>query len=67
MGKLIVEVYRLVAKQDIDVGHDLHEVILEKLRDKRRGQVQTEELVSFRGMLRHFQDGLHRNGQEETL
>lgn len=59
--------YRLVAKQNIHVGDDQHEVILEKLRNKRRGQVQTKELVGFRGMLRHFQDGLHRNGQEETL
>lgn len=59
--------YRLVAKKHIDIGHDLHEVILEKLRDKRRGQVQAKQLVGFRGMLCHFQDGLHRNSQEKSL
>lgn len=60
-------VYRLVAKQHIDVGHDQHEVILEKLRDKGRGQIQTKQLVCFRGMLRHFHNGLHGDSQEETL
>lgn len=59
--------YHLVAEQHIHVGHDQHEVILEKLRDKRRRQVQAKHLVGFRGMLRHFQDGLHRNGQEKSL
>lgn len=51
--------YRLVAKQHVHIGHDLHEVILEKLGDKRRRQVQAKQLVGFGGMLGHFQDGLH--------
>lgn len=59
--------YRLVAKQHIDVGHDLHEAVLEKLGDKRRRQVQAKQLVAFRGMLGHLQDGLHRNGQKKSL
>lgn len=59
--------YRLVAKQHVDVGHDLHEVVLEKLGDKRRGQVQAKQLVGVGGVLRHRQDGLHRNSQEEPL
>lgn len=59
--------YRLVAKQHVHVGHHLHEAILEKLRDKRRGQVQAKQLVAFRGVLGHLQDGLHGNGQEKSL
>lgn len=59
--------YCLIAEQHIDVGHNLHEVILEELTDEGRGEVQAKQLVLFRRMFRHFQDGLHRHGQEETL
>lgn len=60
-------VYRLIAEQHINVGHNLHEVILEELADEGRREVQAKQLVIFRRMLRHFQDGLQRDGQEETL
>lgn len=59
--------YRLIAEQHIHVGHDLHEVVLEELTDERRREVHAKQLVVFRRMLRHFQDGLQRDGQEETL
>ena len=59
--------YRFIAKQHVNVGHDLHEVVLEKLADEGRREVQAEQLVIFRGMLCHFQNGLQRDSQEETL
>ena len=59
--------HRLVTEQHIDVGHDPHEVVLEELADEGRREVQAEQLVIFRRVLRHFQDGLHRDGEEETL
>lgn len=59
--------YRLIAEQHINVGHNLHEVVLEELADEGRGEVQAKQLVIFRRMLGHFQHGLQRDGQEETL
>lgn len=52
--QLVVGVYRLVAKQHVDVGHDLHEVVLKKLGDKRCRQVQAKQLVGVGGVLRHL-------------
>lgn len=59
--------HRLITEQYIHVGQNLHEVILEKLADEGCREVQAKQLVIIRGMLRHFQDGLHRDCQEETL
>ena len=59
--------YRLVAEQHIDIGHDLHEVVLEELADEGCREVQAKQLVVFRRMPRHFQDGLQRDSQEEAL
>lgn len=59
--------HRLITKQYVYVGQNLHEVILEKLADEGCREVQAKQLVIIRGMLRHFQDGLHRDCQEETL
>lgn len=58
---------RLVAEQHVNVGHDLHEVVLEELADEGCGEVQAKHLVIFGRVLRHFQDGLEGDGQEETL
>lgn len=41
----IVVSYRLVAKQDVHVWHDLHQGLLEELTDERRGEVHAEDLV----------------------
>lgn len=59
--------YCLVAKQHVDVRHDLHEVVLEELADEGRREVQAKQLVIFRRMLGHLQYGLQRHGEEETL
>lgn len=59
--------YCLIAKQYVDVGHNLHKVILEELADEGCREVQAKQLVIFRCMLRHFQDGLQGDSQEETL
>lgn len=59
--------YCLIAEEDIDVGHDLHQVVLEELADEGGGEIHAEQLVAFRRVLRHLQDGLQGDGQEETL
>lgn len=59
--------HRLVAKQHINIGHNLHEVILEELADEGRREVQAKQLVIFRCVLGHLQHGLQRDSQEETL
>lgn len=59
--------YRLIAEQHVNVGHNLHEVVLEELADEGCGEVQAKHLVIFRRMFRHFQDGLEGDCQEETL
>lgn len=59
--------YCLVAEQDVDVRHDLHQRLFEELADERCREVQTEDFVVFRGMLRHLEDRLRGHGQEETL
>lgn len=59
--------YCLIAKQHINVGHNLHEVILKELADEGRREVHAKELVIFGSMLRYFQDGLQGDSQEETL
>lgn len=59
--------YCLIAKQHINVGHNLHEVILKELTDEGRREVHAEQLVIVRSVLRYFQDGLQGDSQEETL
>ena len=59
--------HRLVAEQDVDVGHDLHQVLLEELADERRREVHAEHLVVLGRVLGHLEDGLRRHRQEETL
>lgn len=59
--------YCLIAEQHIHVGHNLHEVVLEELADERRREVQAKQFVVFGRMLCHFQYGLQRDCQEETL
>lgn len=59
--------YCLIAEQHINVGHNLHEVVLEELADEGCREVQAKRLVIFRSMLCHFQDGLQRDSQEKTL
>ena len=59
--------YRLIAEQHVDVGHDLHEVVLEELADEGCREIQAKQLVVFRSVLCNFQDGLQGDGQEETL
>ena len=60
-------VYRLVAEQHVHIGHDLHEGIFEELRDEGSGEIQSEQLVVLRSVFGHFQYGLQRHRQEETL
>lgn len=59
--------YRLVAKQDVHIRHDLHQGLFKELTDERRREVHAEDLVVLRGVLGHFQDGLRGHGQEEAL
>lgn len=59
--------YRLVAKQDVDIRHDLHQGLFKELADERRWEVHAEDLVAIRGMLRHLHDRLGGHGQEKTL
>ena len=59
--------YRLVPEQDVHVGHDLHEAVLEELGDEGSGEVQAEHLVVLGCVLGHLQDGLQGDRQEETL
>lgn len=66
-GKCESQAYCLIAEQDINVGHNLYEVVLEELADEWCREVQAKQLVIFRGMLCHFQDGLQRDSQEKTL
>ena len=59
--------YRLVPEQNVHVGHDLHEAVLEELGDEGSGEVQAEHLVVLGRVLGHLQDGLQGDRQEETL
>lgn len=59
--------YRLVAKQDVDIRHDLHQGLFKELADERRWEVHAEDLVAIRGMLRHLHDRLGGHGQEKPL
>lgn len=59
--------YCLIAEQHINIGHNLHEVVLEELADEGCREVQAKQLVIFRCVLCHFQDGLQRHSQKETL
>lgn len=59
--------YRLIAKQDVDIRHDLHQGLLEELADERRWEVHAEDLVVFWSMLCHLQDWLHGHSQEKSL
>ena len=67
MKEAVSATHRLVAKQDVDVGHDLHQVLLEELADERRREVHAEHLVVIRHMLGHLEDRLRGHRQEETL
>ena len=59
--------YRLVAKQDVDVRHDLHQGLLKELADERRWEVHAEDFVVIWSVLRHLQDRIRGHGQEKTL
>ena len=59
--------HRLIAEQHVDVGHDLHQVLLEELADERRREVHAEHLVVLGRVLGHLEDRLRGHRQEETL
>lgn len=59
--------YRLVAKQDVDVRHDLHQRFLKKLADERCGEVHAEDFVVIGSVLRYLDDWLRGHSQEKTL
>lgn len=59
--------YRLVAKQDVDIRHDLHQGLLKELADERCWEVHAEDFVVLWSMLRHLQDRLRGHGQEKPL
>jgi hypothetical protein len=53
----------LICNQDIDIGKNLVELILEELRDKRRRQIENENLILCSCLLGERQDSFHRDGQ----
>lgn len=59
--------YRLVAKQDVDVRHDLHQGLFKELADEGRWEVHAEDFVVIWSVLRHLQDWLRGHSQEKPL
>lgn len=59
--------YRLVAEQDVDIRHDLHQGLFEELADERRREIHAEDFVVFGSVFRHLEDRLRGHRQEESL
>lgn len=59
--------YRLIAKQDVDVRHNLHQGLFKELADEWCWEVHAEDLVLIWSMLCHLEDWLRGHSQEKTL